>query len=84
MVLDRRPTTLRSFPSVRSRNTAFGCVEWRGTIAIIDADRESRMFEPPPGNTDASATMKGRSHQPGPYHLRLGVSVGFLHLAFSA
>ena len=28
--------------------------------------------------------MKGRSHQPGPYHLRLGVAVGFLHLAFSA
>jgi hypothetical protein len=47
------------------------------------ADARVKDVERLLGNIEASVTMKGRS-QPGPSHLRLVVSVGFLHLAFSA
>jgi hypothetical protein len=47
------------------------------------ADARVKDVERLLGNIEASVTMKGRN-QPGPSHLRLVVSVGFLHLAFSA
>ena len=74
MVLDRPADDASLFSGVRLQTTACGCVDWRGMTAITDADARVTHVEPPPGNTEASATMKGRSHQPGPYHLRLGVA----------
>ena len=66
MVLDRPADDASLFSGVRLQTTACGCVDWRGMTVITDADARVTHVEPPLGNTEASATMKGRSHQPGP------------------
>ena len=66
MVLDRPADNASLFSGVRLQTTACGCVDWRGMTVITDADARVTHVEPPLGNTEASATMKGRSHQPGP------------------
>jgi len=53
------------------------------TNASLFFERKVKDVKPLPENIEASAKMKGRIHQPGPCHLRMVVSVGFLHLAFS-